>query len=50
MKNTVDLLTIRIRLGSDPKNAFENIIELEIIVFTREMRFDMKQYYLNNVG
>ncbi len=49
MKTTIDSLPIRNGLESDPKNTFENIIELEIIVFTRKMTFDMKRYYLNNV-
>ncbi len=50
MKKNVDSLSIRIRLGSDTKNTLENTIELEIIIFTRKTRFDMKRYYLNNVG
>ncbi len=42
-------MPIRNGLESGPENTFENIIELEIIVFTRKMTFDMKRYYLNNV-
>jgi hypothetical protein len=44
MIKTVDSLSIRIRVGSDPKNTFENVIELKIIVFTRKMRFYMNRY------
>jgi hypothetical protein len=51
MKRAVDSLSIKIRFGSDhKKNTFENTTELEIIVFTRTIKFDMKIYYLNNVG
>ncbi len=50
MKKTLDSLSIRIELELNPKNTFENTIEVEIIVFTRTMRFDMKSYYLNNVA
>jgi hypothetical protein len=50
MIKTIDSFSIRIRVESDSKNTFENLIELEIIVFTRKMRFYMNRYWLNNVG
>jgi hypothetical protein len=46
MKKTLDSLSIRIGIGLDHKNTFENIMEVEIIIITSKMRLVMKRYIL----